>query len=223
MLLFGAYNLGFIGVGRSETTDRLLTWWQERLWRECLLRPELGLFAGQKWFDLVPGLFDGVHVLRDPTYNVARWNLNSRALTIRDDQVLVDGMPCRFFHFSGFDPRCGEVAKGNRFYTFERLGEAAGLYRRYAGLLHQNGFTETIGWPQAFSAFDNGVPIPDELRMRYLAMGDEVAKFGDPFASAPPDSFYRAWRAEQAGLRSLVDRLRKTVARAAWRVHTRLR
>jgi hypothetical protein len=223
MLLFGAYNLGFIGVGRSDTTDRFLAWWRDRLWRDCLLDPVRGLYVDQKWIDLVPGLFDGVHVLRDPTYNVARWNLHGRELTIHDDRVLVYGTPCRFFHFSGFDPRAGEVAKGNRFYTFERLGEAASLYRRYADLLHQNGFTETIGWPQAFSVFDNGVPIPDELRMRYLEMGDEVARFGDPFASAPPESFYRAWQAEQVGLRPLADRLRRTVARAAGRVHARLK
>jgi hypothetical protein len=222
MLLFGAYNLGFIGLGRSATADQFLAWWRERLWRQCLLSPERGLYVDQKWIDLVPGLFDGVHVLRDPSYNVARWNLHCRPLTIQDDRVLVDGIPCRFFHFSGFDPRHGEVAKGNRFYTFERLGEAAKLYRRYGELLHQNGFAETIGWPQTFSVFDNGEPIPDELRMRYLAMGDKVAEFGDPFASAPPGSFYRAWRAERAGLRPLVTWLRRTVARTAGRVHSRL-
>ena len=105
----------------------------------------------------------------------------------------------------------------------ERLGEGAALYRRYAELLYENGFGETIDWPQAFSVFDNGEPIPDDLRMRYLAMGDEVAKFGDPFASSPPGSLYRTWRAEQAGLRPLVDWLRRTVARAAGRVHARLK
>jgi hypothetical protein len=222
MLLFGAYNLGFIGVARGEATDRFLAWWQDRLRRYCVLAPERGLFGDQKWIDLVPGLFEGVHVLRDPTYNVARWNLYSRHLTIRDDRVLVDGRPCRFFHFSGFDPRCGEVARGNRFYTFERLGEAAELYRRYAELLYRNGLAETIRWPQAFSVFDNGEPIPDEWRMRYLALGDEVETFGDPFATAPPDSLYRTWRAEETGVRGVVAKLRRNAAWLAGRVHARL-
>ena len=222
MLLFGAYNLGFIGVARSEATDRFLAWWQDRLRRYCVLAPERGLFVDQRWIDLVPGLFDGVHVLRDATYNVARWNLHSRQLTIRDDRVLVDGRPCRFFHFSGFDPRCGEVARGNRFYTFERLGEAAELYRRYAELLYRNGLSETIRWPQAFSVFDNGEPIPDEWRIRYLALGDEVETFGDPFATAPPDSLYRTWRAEETGVRGVVAKLRRNAAWLAGRVHARL-
>jgi hypothetical protein len=222
MLLFGAYNLGFIGIARSQTVDQFLAWWRDRLWRDCLLFPDRGLFVDQKWIDLVPGMFDGVHVIRDPSYNVARWNLHSRHLTTRGDAVLVDGRPCRFFHFSGFDPRSSEVAKGNRFYTYERLGEAATLYREYGERLYRNGFIETIGWPQAFSVFDNGEPIPDALRMRYLAMGDDVAKFGDPFATSPSDSFYRTWRARQSGVRPLVDWLLGRLASAAGRVHSRL-
>ncbi len=222
MLLFGAYNLGFIGVARSETTDRFLAWWQARLWRHCVFAPERGLFVDQRWIDLVPGMFDAVRVLRDPSYNVARWNLHHRTVVMRDDRVLVDGHPCRFFHFSGFDPRNGEVAPNNGFYTFERLGGAAALYRRYADLLYRNGFAETIGWPQAFSVFDNGEPIPDEARLRYLAMGDAVARFGDPFATAPESSFYRTWRAREAGLRGLARRLRRSAAWAAGRIHARL-
>jgi hypothetical protein len=222
VLLFGAYNLGFIGVAQSETTDRFLAWWQARLWRHCVFAPERGLFVDQRWIDLVPGMFDGVQVLRDPSYNVARWNLHHRPVAMRDDRVLVDGHPCRFFHFSGFDPRNGEVAANNGFYTFERLGGAAALYQRYAELLYRNGFAETIGWPQAFSVFDNGEPIPNEVRLRYLAMGDEVARFGDPFATGPEASFYRTWRAGEAGLRGLARRLRRTAAWAAGRVHARL-
>jgi hypothetical protein len=115
------------------------------------------------------------------------------------------------------------VAKGNRYYTVERLGEAAALYRRYADLLRRNGFDEAIDWPQAFSLFDNGVPIPDELRLRYLHMGDAVATFGDPFATAPPGSFYAMWQAERAGIYALVARLRRALAAAAGRVHSRLK
>ncbi len=223
MLLFGAYNLGFIGVAQSETTDRFLAWWQARLWRHCLFAPERGLFVDQRWIDLVPGMFDGVCVLRDPSYNVARWNVHHRAVVMRDGRALVGDRPCRFFHFSGFDPRSGEVAANNGFYSFDRLGGAAGLYRRYAELLYRNGFAETIGWPQAFSVFDNGEPIPDALRLRYLAMGDAVARFGDPFATAPESSLYRAWRARRAGWRGLARRLRRTAAWAAGRIHARLR
>ena len=34
-----------------------------------------GVYTDQRWCDLVPALFDGVKVLRDPGLNVASWNL----------------------------------------------------------------------------------------------------------------------------------------------------
>ncbi len=60
ILQSGAYNLGFIALARSETTARLLPWWQERLYDQCLVRIDQGLFVDQKWIDLVPGIFGGV-------------------------------------------------------------------------------------------------------------------------------------------------------------------
>lgn len=222
MLLFGAYNLGFIGLARGPVTDRFLAWWRDRLWRDCVIDPPNGLFVDQRWIDLVPGMFDGVHVVRDPSYNAARWNLHCAALTLRGGRVLLDGSPCRFFHFSGFDPRHGEVVKHNRFYTYERLGEAAELYRRYGDLLLRNGFAESIAWPQAFSVFDNGVLIPDSLRMRYLQLGDAAAQYGDPFASAPPGSLYRAWYRQHSGLRGGATALRRAAANAVKRTYRRL-
>jgi hypothetical protein len=44
------------------------------------------------------------HVVRDPTVNVAYWNLYSRELGQRDGRLTVIGQPLRFFHFSGFEP-----------------------------------------------------------------------------------------------------------------------
>ena len=222
LALFGSYNLGFLAMTRGDETDAFLAWYKSRMRRDCLLDPPSGFYADQKLMDLAPSLFDGVHVLRDPTYNVARWNLHNRMLTIDDGRVLVDGEPCRFFHFSAFDPRSPEIAKGNRYYTVERLGQGVELYRRYGELLRRNGFDEAIAWPQAFSTFDNGVPIPDDLRLRYLAMGDDVVKFGDPFATASPDSFYAAWRVEESGLRWLVRRGRHLLARVVGGVQRRL-
>lgn len=223
MLLFGAYNAGFIGVAGSESSSQFLEWWRTRVLRECVLLPGEGLHGDQRWLDLVPGLFDGVQVVRDPTYNTARWSLHSRTLSIDGEHLLVDGRPCRFFHFSRFDPRSSQVAGSNRLYTFESLGVAADLYRRYASLLLQNGFEETIAWPQAFSTFDNGVLIPDELRLRYLGMGDQVVRFGNPFLAAPSESFYRFWRREESGVKHLLTRFRRGLARAAGRVEARLR
>ena len=53
--------------------------------------------------DLAPGLFESVHVLTDPAYNVAYWNLHGRCVTV-DGCPWVNGCPLVFFHFSGIEP-----------------------------------------------------------------------------------------------------------------------
>ena len=59
----------------------------------------------QRWINLVPGLFDGVRVLRDPAANVGHWSFPERRVELDgDEQVKVDGSPSRLFRFSGYDP-----------------------------------------------------------------------------------------------------------------------
>ena len=104
ILLAGSYNLGFLAIGATPTTRTFLKWWQDRLYANCQIAFDKGMFVDQRWIDLVPGLFDGVHILRGPEYNVAYWNLHSRSVEFRNGRLTVNSQPCRFFHFSGFDP-----------------------------------------------------------------------------------------------------------------------
>ncbi|HLE43419.1 MAG TPA: hypothetical protein VJB36_05355 [Methylomirabilota bacterium] len=75
------YNLGFIGLRRDGKAESLLDWWGRRVYDKCLMAPRAGLFVDQRWIDLVPGLFEGMHILRDPEYNVAYWNLAERTFS----------------------------------------------------------------------------------------------------------------------------------------------
>ena len=51
------------------------------------------------------------HVLRDPGYNVAYWNLPSaRGPPRAASATRSNGRPLRFFHYSGFDPRAPRAA-----------------------------------------------------------------------------------------------------------------
>ena len=59
LLRTGAYNLGFIGVAKTEESRAMLNWWQERCREHCVVQPEDGLFVDQKWIDLVPGFHPG--------------------------------------------------------------------------------------------------------------------------------------------------------------------
>ena len=104
ILIAGSYNLGFIGIGSTTFADELLDWWGERLERDCIVDPERGFFVDQRWIDLVPGMAEDFHVLRDPGFNVAYWNLPTRTVSERDGTWYVNGdVPLKLFHFSGFD------------------------------------------------------------------------------------------------------------------------
>ncbi len=96
------YNLGFIAVG--ESARPFLDWWWQRTRREALVDVPKMMFTDQRWVDFVPSFFDH-HILKDPGYNVAYWNLHGREVRAEGDRYLVNGEPLKFFHFSGFDSR----------------------------------------------------------------------------------------------------------------------
>jgi glycosyltransferase involved in cell wall biosynthesis len=192
ILRSGAYNLGFLAVSNRPTVGRLLDWWKKRLYTDCRVDMAKGFFVDQRWMDLAPGYFDDVYILRDPGYNVAYWNLHSRTVSSRDGQVQVNGVPCRFFHFSGYDPAHPEkVSKHQNRFTMLDLGDTQELFTLYAQRLAVHGHAEISRWPYAFACFDNGESISDADRAAYLQLGERVADFGNPFATASPNSFHR--------------------------------
>jgi hypothetical protein len=81
ILISGTYNLGFISLEHGSATDGLLDWWSERLKTDCVVAPDTGYFVDQRWMDFVHGVMPDFFVLRDPSYNVAYWNLHGRELT----------------------------------------------------------------------------------------------------------------------------------------------
>ena len=191
ILLAGSYNLGFIAIGATPTTRTFLKWWQERLYANCQIAFDKGMFVDQRWIDLVPGLFDGVHILREPEYNVAYWNLHSRSVEFSDGRLTVNGEPCRFFHFSGFDPNeISAISKHQNRLTIDRVGSLAGLFEYYRDLLWSNGYRDTRQWPYAFGCFSNGMTIPDVARVMYRALGQDCGRFGDPFSAEGPHTFF---------------------------------
>jgi hypothetical protein len=102
VLAAGVYNLGFIAVGQSARP--FLDWWWQKTRREALIDVTRMMFTDQRWVDFVPSCFDH-YILKDPGYNVAYWNLHGREVLTNGERYLVNGLPLRFFHFSGFDWR----------------------------------------------------------------------------------------------------------------------
>lgn len=192
ILQSGVCNGGFVGVTDSPSSRMLLNWWKDRVYDYCYYAIEEGAVYDQRWLHLVHS-FAETHLLRDPGVNVAYWNLPERRVSLGPGgRVLVDGGPCRFFHFSGFDPdRPDAVTRYSDRLIMDNVGPAAALFDRYRKLLESAGYHETKTWPYAYGFFDNGVPIPDVARQLGWAHRGEMDHFGDPFQTVAKTSFFR--------------------------------
>jgi hypothetical protein len=108
-LQYGVYNLGFLALKNDLNSEKLLNWWHSKLVDKCYFRPEQFLAWDQKWMDFAPALFDRVHILRSPGYNMAFWNLQRRTVTRHADRFMVNGAhPLVFYHFSHYKRETGE-------------------------------------------------------------------------------------------------------------------
>lgn len=213
LLQLGVYNTGLLAVGPSGAG--FLDWWTGRLRRDCLDAAGEGFFVEQRWADLIPSYFDCA-LVRDPSVNVAFWNLHERALTFDGGRHLVDGRPLRHFHFSGFDPerpdvlghamarpprvrRSDEPALGRLLDDYARALLGAGHRERRSG-----------GYPFATDAAGRLLGVRERRLLR-----EEVLRFEAGIGPPPPDPFDSAQSTAFARLVAdrLGARLRRTVNR----------
>lgn len=196
LLTMGTYNLGFIGLRRGPVTDRFLAWWHNKLIDGCYVDPSQGLYVDQHWVDLVPGLFDGVRVHRDPGCDIAYWNLPERPITRQGDLYWCQGRPVKFFHFSGYSPdRPRRISKrvpeaGGRL-SIDTLGAGAELFETYRALLLKHGYETTSRWQYAFGNFTNGVPVPQVARRIWKEAREQGMRWPEPLNSEDPSGFYQ--------------------------------
>lgn len=192
LLRFGACNLGFFAVRADDNARALLRWWDAQCRTNCFYEPQSGLGVDQKWLDLAPSFFHGVHLLRDPGLNLAFWNLHERHLTRDGDRWIVNGgTPLRFIHFSSFlegDPQA-VAGKQTRYPSGSRpdFASAAQTYRAYLAASQDSALQAHQDY--AYAHFSNGAPISATLR-RFYAISRHPAVTGvtDPFNS---DAVYR--------------------------------
>lgn len=165
ILQAGSYNLGFIALRTCEETLKLAKWWQEKLYKECVVDLPRNLFVDQKWMDLVPSMFEGVYINRDPSWNVAYWNLNHRHLEHQaDGRYTVDGHPLTFFHFSGFSIEASTLSKHQNRFNKNASTALRDLCTLYEQALVRNGIERFSRLPYAFNKFADGTPVPGAAR-----------------------------------------------------------
>lgn len=190
-LRHGVFNLGFLGVRNDPTGVALADWWDARLSAFCHIDYSRGLFTDQRWFDLVPALFDGVVILRHPGLDVATWNLSRRRLEgTAPFAVLVDGEPLSFFHFSGFD-------SGAQLVMAIKYGRdmpvVFALRTWYIRACRQAGQGRRWGRRWSYDYFDNGARITTPHRALYRSQPHLRRRFPDPFAVADGLESYYGW------------------------------
>jgi glycosyltransferase involved in cell wall biosynthesis/SAM-dependent methyltransferase len=198
ILISGTYNLGFISLERGSATDGLLDWWSERLKTDCVVAPDAGYFVDQRWMDFVHGVMPDFYVLRDPSYNVAYWNLHGRELTYHKGRYYVDGRPLRFFHFSGFDPdHRKRLSKHQTRIEIRRGSALARACNSYADELLANGYKRAKNWPYSYGVLPNGVTLDSGMHRLYRKGEEEGPPRQSIFTPEGADRFV-AWLNEPA-------------------------
>lgn len=190
LLRFGSYNLGFFAANDSADAHQLLMWWHCQCLTGCFYEPHIGLGVDQKWIDLAPAFFEGVHILKDAGLNVAFWNLHERYIKkSQSGWVVNEDTPLVFVHFSSFDESDREVIadKQTRYSRGTRpdFSEIGDVYRQY--LEAGRNLVSVDNLTYGYSQFDNGISISASLRRFYaIYREDRFQACDDPFESNGP-------------------------------------
>jgi glycosyltransferase involved in cell wall biosynthesis len=208
----GTYNLGFIAVGRDAFG--FLDWWADHLRRDGLISKEEGMFVDQRWIDLAPSLFD-VHIVRDPGWNVAYWNLAQRPISRFGNRLEASGRPLRFFHYSGFDPdrpRLSLFQGENPRVRLEQQPVVSELCERYAKRLIDAGYRAHSRLLYGYGQTANGLALDQTSRRLYRRELVRAERTGVP---EPPNPFgpdarddFESWLRDPAGSHGVTRYLR---------------
>jgi hypothetical protein len=176
----GIYNLGFVAIRTTGEGARFADWWSQRLLEFCHDDPAKGLFVDQKWCDHVPVFFDKVHILKDPGYNTASWNVNQRRISIdADGNVRANESLLRFWHFTKLGP-LGDTM--TRRYARDQIV----VYELWRWYREQVANATSASIPDrywAFGQYTDGRPIQRSHRLLYRDRKDLQAHFRNPFSA----------------------------------------
>ena len=202
-LKHGVYNLGFFAARTDGQGLGFIQWWANRLRLFCRDDIPAGIFTDQRWCDLAPAFFSGLHIVRDRGCNVATWNIAHRPLSKDDSGVfLVAGVPLRFYHFTGYDSGAG-FGMLARYASSQAAAHE--LWDSYAKDIKAEGQGDTTLKSWFYGNFENGESIPAKARRLYQQRVDVQKAFPFPYSMEEP-SYFSWWKAEtNSGLNQPVD------------------
>jgi glycosyltransferase involved in cell wall biosynthesis len=202
----GLFDAGVIGV-RNGARPFLDFWAGTSRWQMA----EAEVRHADSWLD-VATLYARTHVVRDPGFGVAYWNLHERQLEEVDgDRVLVAGQPLRVMHYRGFDPERPYLltTEVEHLARVEAIDDpvlralCADRARRLAS--RSAASTERGNARTAKDVLPNGLRLDDEIRALYC---HELIAAGAADRPLPPDPF------APGGDAALVEWLNEPVAGA---------
>lgn len=233
-LAHGTFNLGFLAVANDKEGTRLADWWSHRLYHFCHDDIPRGLFTDQRWFDLVPGQFENVKILRDPAYNVASWNVTQRRVRGSVSEGLTcEGRPLCFYHFSGMNSN----TPNRMHHMFDPENKTLDqLVEWYKAECDQNEERVFSGSRWHFANYADGTPITRAQRLWYRNHADLWTAFPDPFASGANTYYHwlmtaepgmeeieRAYPQSISALQAAASKLRRIENSRPYKIYVKLR
>ena len=198
-LKVGVFNLGFIGVRKTDQGRAFARWWGDRCYDFCRAEIHNGLFTDQKWINFAPIFFDGVAIVKSSRHNVATWNLTTRDFAGNAASgFTVDGEPLGFYHFTGFDSGAHRIMANKNAPGNASVQELVGWYERTTAPQAGDPVTAT---PWAFGRFSDGTKIERPHRWIYRQRADLRDAFPDPFDAEGPKRTFLEWCRTEGPLR----------------------
>lgn len=180
-LFAGIYNLGFLALKYNSECEKLLRWWENRLYQMCYADKTDALHVDQKWMDFVPALFgNGVMICREMGWNIAYWNIHEREIVRAEGHLCVKNRISNqgnhdlvFIHFSGVNP---EDIYNNRQCPTLNLQEYPDwlpLIVTYSEIILNQTPKEYLSLKYKYNYYDNGEMISAFHRRLYRRVIDE--------------------------------------------------
>ena len=190
----GIYNLGFIGMRKSENSLSFISWWKNKLLDNCFDDLMSYTFTDQKWANYIPSFYpQDVYISTHLGMNVAPWNFHERSFELDNESIYVKSRkglsnskdPLAFVHYSGFNYKgmlTGTVVR-NRRGGYEKYDDLYVILDVYEKALIQSKevFLQYIDLPYSYGTYSNGEKIDKFHRRMYRKLVLAGNEIGNPF------------------------------------------